>query len=346
MANVYFEYLKENRIPYDIIYLNRYHEKETTGAVNDYAIDFDTTSNFGKIKSYLSFQSKAASILRNNKYGFIIVWGELTAALLANILRTEYANRYCVNVRDLFVGLRSVLNLQLVRAIKKAAFVTVPSEKYLEELDSSYDNYLFIHSYNKKIMLETNEIALTQNNVKDQPINILFIGNIRFYNHLIRFIEQIKNDLRYVLTVAGSASEPIREYVEKNKILNVKVYGAFPTKDTAKYLSDADVIYNLYGTEDINLRYALSNKLYYAIALNLPILVYKNTYMFELSNRCGIGFAVDDYLDGSFANAFYEWYHNRNIEETKRKCDAMIQDAIRTQDNLIQQMNEIKYNLL
>ncbi len=348
MANIYFDYLKQNGIPYDVIYMNKYDEDENTGAEVNYPVSYKKKNKLQKLFGFFKFGKEASSILKKNKYGFVIVWSEYTAAFICRVLKKEYKQRYCVNVRDLNVGLRQVLNIPLNSAIKSSLFTTVSSEKYIPELTHNFDNYLFFHSYNQKVMDETlqsmaNSEKKPENNDK---IRILYIGYIRFYDHLIKFIEQIKNDPRYELTVAGSGSESIKSYIEKNGITNVVVHGKFPKEQTGEFLADADVIFNLYGTEDLNLKYALSNKLYYAVALGLPILVYKNTYVAELAEKCGIAFAVDDCLDGSFADKFYDWYTTRDFDEIKLKCNEFLKDAIRSQDELRSRMDEVKNQLL
>lgn len=347
MANIYFDYLQVNNIPYDVIYLNKYDEEESTGANENYPISYSKKNIFQKVLGYLKFGKEARKILKNNRYGFVIVWGEYTVAFICNVLRKIYPYQYCINVRDLNVGIRKVLDIPLNAAIKKARFVTVSSEKYISELTHNYSNYLFFHSYNQKIMDETLEASniIQTNNIDKKPIRILFIGNIRFYDHLKRFIEMIKNDERYILIIAGSGSEPIAKYIIDNSINNVIVYGAFPKEKTGDYLCNADVIYNLYGTEDINLRYALSNKLYYAVSKELPILVYKDTYMYEMAQKAGIAFPVDEYFDGDFADRFYTWYFNRDKFAIKQKCQRLIDSAIQSQNDLIDRLDEVKETL-
>jgi len=347
MANIYFEYLKENMIPYDVIYLNKYDEYEYTGAENNYPINYKKKNIMQKVLGHLKFGREASKILRQNEYGFVIVWGEYTASFISKTLIKDYSQRYCINVRDLNVGLRKILDLSLNKAIKSARFTTVSSEKYLDELTKDYNHYLFFHSYNQKIMDETlaaSKDSLNKNTIT--PIRILFIGNIRFYDHLERFINLIKNDNRFEMIVAGSGSEKIQTFVKEYDIKNVKTYGAFPKEKTGAFLCNADVIYNLYGIEDINLRYALSNKLYYAVSLRLPILVYKNTYMYEMADKCDIAFAVDDYVNGEFADAFYNWYVDRDTVTIERKCSELINSAIESQNMLRDEMNSVKNELL
>ncbi|MEN6462592.1 MAG: hypothetical protein ABFC94_14650 [Syntrophomonas sp.] len=312
--------------------MDKYHDIEMTGADNTYRYNYNGTTFRGKIMGYIGFARYARTILRNGKYDFIIVWGELTAVLNYRTLIAYYDEKYCVNIRDLFVKKRKILNYLLFRAIRKAEYVSVPSEKYIEKLPSNYDKYVFFHSYNDSFMKETVRKSFDHNKRK---IHILFIGNIRFYDHVFSFINMIKNDERYEFTVAGTGANPIAEYVHRNSIHNIKIIGKFPKEDTPYFLGQADVIYNVYGTNDENLRIALSNKLYYALFLHLPILVCKDTFMDEISSSCGIGYAVDMKEPKNFADNFYEWFFQLDRDDIRERCDKMIEFAKASQDLLL-----------
>ena len=118
MLNMYTTILNDKKIQYDIIYLDRFMENEITGAANTYRIEYKRTSKASIILGYIKYKKQAETILKKNKYDFIIVWGELCAAILANVLKKYYRNKYCVNVRDLFVNRRKVLNPRLFKAIR------------------------------------------------------------------------------------------------------------------------------------------------------------------------------------------------------------------------------------
>ena len=337
MLYMYTTRLQKNNIPYDIVYLDRYQKEEETGAKHVYRVEYERKNKLSIIKGYLRFKKTAQKVLRDCKYKFVIVWNETTASILSGFLKRKYKGRYCVNVRDLFVGKRKLLNAFLKRSILNSSFTTVSSRRYLEELPKGFSNYYFVHSINDRIIEETKQIKRSEN--KNGIITILYLGNIRFYSHLYSFIGQIENDNRYKMIVAGAGSEPVADFVNKNKIINVEVFGTFDKEKTGLFLSRADVIFNLYGTEDINLRFALSNKLYYAVFLKIPILVYKNTSMFDVSNRCGIGFAVDDINNNPFCDKFYNWYYKLDKQSISKKCDELIEEARQSQELLY---NELK----
>ena len=153
-------------------------------------------------------------------------------------------------------------------------------------------------------------------------------------------IEKIKNDSRYELIVAGGGSEPLMEKVKERGINNISITGKFPKEKTPDFLEQADVIYNLYGDEDINLRMALSNKLYYALYLHIPILVCKNTAMYRITNACGIGFAVEKGGQNQFADEFYDWYSSLDRQLVAQKCDELIAEAKESQVALIKKLLE------
>jgi len=331
MLYMYTSYLTEHKIPFDVFYLDKYHEEEETGAVNTIRVEYERNNKFDVIKGYLSFKKQAECFLIRGKYDFVIIWGELTASILSKVLTRKYKGKYCINVRDLFVRRRIVFYPLLNMAIKQSAFTTVSSEKYLEKLPKSFPHYLFVHSINDGIMKDVLLSKHDNSPRSGKAIRILFIGNIRFLDHLFWLINEVKNDDRYQVIVAGVGSEPVSEYILNNSINNVAVYGAFLKEKTSEFLSQADVIYNLYGTEDINLRYALSNKLYYAICLNIPILVYKNTYMYTISKKCGIGFAVDEKYNKPFKDQFFNWYSKLDKQMITRKCSELIDEARNSQ---------------
>ena len=338
MISVYTDYLLQHKdlYEYDFIYLDKFHEEEQTGASHNYRYEYDASSSFGKLKGYLGFIHYSSKILKSGHYDYVIVWGEITAALCYRALSKYYSGRFCINIRDLFVGRRAqLLNPLLFKAIHYASFVSVPTTEYYQELPKDYAHYIQFHSFNDSFMSQTRRKEYTG---KEEKIKILYIGNIRFFDYLWDLVEKIKNDSRYELIVAGGGSEPLMEKVKELGIENISITGKFPKEKTPYFLEQADVIYNLYGDEDINLRMALSNKLYYALYLHIPILVCKNTAMYRITSECGIGYAVEKGGQPHFTDEFYRWYTTINREEASRKCDELIEQAKESQVKLISEL--------
>ena len=341
MVSMYTGFFKENHIKFDMIYRDKFHTDEYTGAENNYRYEAGNKNVLMRAFGQLAFVRFAKKVMKSSDYDFVVVWGETAAAFLSGFLKKKYKGRYCVNVRDLLEGKKRFLRKKLYKAVRFSCFTTVSSPKYIDELPADFKEYYFVHSYNEKIAGETNEILKEKGKQSGGPLNILYIGSIRFYNHLYRFMDAIKNDSRFFLTVCGHGSEPVKIYAEEHGMNNISVIGMFPKEKTGEYLAQADIIYNLYGTESLNLRTALSNKLYYACCLKIPILVYRNTCMFEMSSECGIGFAADDYDQNQLADALFNWYNNIDGPETARKCEDLIGKAKASQEAIYAKLSEI-----
>ena len=341
MVSMYTEFFKENHIKYDMIYRDKFHTEEYTGAETDYRFEASRKNILTRAFGQVAFTRFAKKVMKKNDYDFVVVWGETAAALLSGLLKKKFSGRYCVNVRDLLEGRKRFLRKKLDVAVKSSSFTTVSSPKYIDTLPSGFKEYYFVHSYNEKIAGETDEILKNKSRKADGAINILYIGNIRFYDHLYRFMDSIKNDPRFHLSVCGHGSEPVKEYAEAHSIKNVSTVGMFPKEQTGEYLAQADIIYNLYGTESPNLRTALSNKLYYACCLHIPILVYRNTSMYEFSSRCGIGFAVDDHDREHLADALYNWYNKLDASSVDEKCSAFLEEAKASQKAVYRKLRTV-----
>jgi len=334
MSYIYTEYFEANGILYDIIYPDKYHEEEYSSASNIYRFEININSNkLLKIKEFYKYKKYAEELMIKNKYDFIVIWNEMTAFLFADFLKKNYLKKYCMNVRDIYGNRKILINYQLKKTITNAAFTTITSMKYIEYLPNDVE-YIMVHSINNKIM--KNIKLNNEKTCNNLPINILYIGNIRFYEHAYMLIDALGNDDRYIMSFVGVNSEIIGNYAKNKKIYNVVNIGRFPLEKTGEYLQNADIIYNLYGDNDVNLRTALSNKLYYSIWLHIPILVYKNTYIYTVANECGIAYGIEkNDFSTNLADNLYSWYINLNTRSIAKKCEKYKREALQSHLMLI-----------
>lgn len=318
MYSIYTNYFCEKGITFDLIYFDLFNGEDSSVANETYRFSIDRSSS--KIKrrvSYLSFLKFAKKIIIKNKYDSIIVWNEFTAVLFSNFLKKYYSKRYIVNIRDLFDERKrmqfTLLNNKLNHSIKFSLLTTIASPKYRDYLPKDFD-YVVIHSLNENF--EYGEHHIT----KTVPIRIMFIGKIRFLHKIKKFADLIGNDSRFKLIIAGYGSETMKEYSEKYN--NIELIGSFKNEKTIELLNYSDILYNLYGTEYSGLRTALSQKLYLAISMRMPILVFKGTYTCDVAKQCGIGFDFDDDRDYEKydVDELYNWYMSLDEKSIENKC--------------------------
>lgn len=316
----YLHYFKENNIEYDVIYIDKYFKPEKIEAKNIYRFELKIDrewNRFKKIRMYYKFRSYAKSILKKNKYDFVITWGTETAFLFSDYLIRNLKNKYVVNIRD-YARLDNKLKFKLMNElVKKSKFTTISSrgfEKFLPKF-----HYILMNSINYKIIDNcTRREGLMDIN---KPLRISFIGYVRFYDNDKKLLKSLSNDKRFIIQYFGIGSDVLRDFAITNNIENVEFLSSFDVEETGKLLEKADIINNLYGYNDMALDTAVSIKYHYALNLKLPIMVYKNTYMEEISK--GIAFVFDDNYE-DLGDRIYNWYHNIKFDEFNEICNKKI----------------------
>ena len=342
LVSTYQKYFKKNNISYDFLYPDKFHEEELSDANATYRFEVSSSNNpILKAFSFLGFVRYAKKIIRKNKYDLIIVWNEATAALFSRFLVKECSGRYIVVVLDLFNEKRKLLNekaltKKLNRAIDSSLLATVSSPGYTQYLSNNVQ-YLFVDNINSAILPEerTRQIDLSK------PITILYSGNISYPELAIKMINRFKNDARFFIKIIGSGAEDLRNYVLKNGIKNVEIRGRFLSKDTLKILDEGDIIYNVYDNKYHCEQTALSNKLYYAACLNVPILVSPETYMEKITHELGIGFTIDFDDPQDICDSLFKWIVNFNPQQSRERCKAFKERAFKSHLDLYNKLDEI-----
>lgn len=207
-------------------------------------------------------------------------------------------------------------------------------EKYLFKyankiiISSSGYKYFLPQNYNYIIAHNSPEISQNQININrhrtrkyNDKIRISCIGLIRFNEQNKKIIHKFANDERFTLNFFGKNAMSLQEFCEKNHYKHVNIIDQFPPEKTLEYYKETDIINNLYGNNSMLLDYALSNKLYYAAKLGLPILVCPNTYMEKVSVTKGFGFCFD-INSPNVCDDLYNYYININWNEFYKVCDA------------------------
>src|SRR5699024_3357369 len=90
--------------------------------------------------------------------------------------------------------------------------------------------------------------------------------------------------------------------------------------------SEADAINNIYGNKTLSVKYALSNKLYIAALLKIPIIVSSETYMEEVIRKYKLGFVLDIENKES-KDALNMYLENYDRNELINSCDEFLKDV-------------------
>lgn len=338
LLSLYTSYFEENDIEYDLIHADKYHIKEYSSAHKYFVYRFSYKQNCNKLVkliNFMRFKNYTIEILKSNNYDFIIVWNEITSLLFSGFLIKNFHGRYCLNIRDLFPQKFLLFTYyRLRKVIACSCFTTISSNgfrKYLPKL-----NYVMIHSYNRTLTKEWRPRKSLKN--CNETLVITFIGNIRFYDQCFMLINELKNNSKFVMNFYGTGVEPVQKFCKENGISNVYCLGGFDPKNTGSLLEGTDIMFNLFGSKGIQEKTLTSIRFYYALKLNIPILVYNDTHMGELARQTGNGIFIKE-IDNSIKDLISEQYHNIDFDEMKRQCDQYLEVVEKNNHDFIDRLD-------
>ncbi|TDM34396.1 hypothetical protein [Macrococcoides canis] len=312
----------------EVVFWNRKEiEEEIEGISKIY--EFKNSSK-GTIKNYIKFYLFLKKILKNNKYGKIILLHSPLNILLTKEL-LKFNKSYIIDIRDFTMEDNRIYSLIQSFNIKRSFATVISSEGYLEFLPNN--NYVICHnSFNGNIQ------ALNKPNLN--TIIITQVGVIRFLEKSKELINSLANNEKFLLKFIGSGANKIEI---KDKIKNVYVEDYFDSSETIKKYSDATLINNCYGSVDKNVKYALSNKLYIACTLKRPILVSNSTYLSQLVEENGLGLSIET-RDNRNAEKIENYICNLDWEKFYRNCDIFMQKVKRDDEkffNMLKRFEEL-----
>lgn len=337
LTNIYLcpyleKYISTIGCDYDIVYWNRHNIEEKTNAKKQYAFNYfmgENKSKISKLIGYIKFRAFSRRILQDSHYNGVIVLTTSAGILLKSILRKKYRNKYIVDIRDYTLE-KSLVFLKLEKAlIYNSAFSVISSMGYLKFLPE-YENYILTH--NNLDISESCLRRIRDRKDNERPIVISYIGLIRFNKQNKRIIDMFGDDERFIIRFIGKGALELKEYCKDNMAKNVEFIDWFPPEQTLDYYYETDLICNLYGNNTPLLDYALSNKLYYAAMLHIPILVSPDTFMAEISTNYGFGYVLPLEKESEKDN-LYSYYKNINWDDFTQKCEVFNRKV--TVDNIL-----------
>jgi hypothetical protein len=316
---------------YDIIYWDRHGIDENMGAKEVFPFRYEMDENQGKLKKisgYLKFRKYAIDIIKKKNYDGVILLQTSVGILLQKILTKKFSGKYIVDVRDYTMEKNKIFFSLVKNLINKSANTVISSKGYKSFLPE-YE-YTIVHN---DIKIDKDTIVRFEKRKRNKErVVISYIGLIRFNDQNKRIILKFKDDDRFLLRFIGKGANSLKKFCLDNNITNVELIDRFPPEKTLEYYYDTDIIYNLYGNNSPLLDYALSNKLYYAAKLRMPIIVCPDTYMEEVCTQFGFGF-VFKLQDMNACTDLFNYYQSINWSIFEQKCQRFIR--------LVEEENEV-----
>lgn len=280
---------------YDLIYWDRSGEDEAVPAAHVYRYEHAVAKG-GKLAwlwsllvGYLGFRRFAKRILKRGNYRAVVLLTGNSGVLLWDVLTKVYRGRYIIDIRDYFLE-----NIPLYRRIEEkvidgAALSIISSPAYVAFLGEH--DFTVMHNVQKFDRAEWERLR----GAKPQggPFVLASVGTAKNLEQDRAVIDYFANDERFEVRFVGRGYEALEEYCADRAVSNVRIHGEFASSETLGFYGDADAILSMYGAEMTHVRYQLTNKLYYAAQLGLPIVVSPGTYMAEVVGEYDLGLPLD-----------------------------------------------------
>ncbi|MDD3654250.1 MAG: glycosyltransferase [Desulfotomaculaceae bacterium] len=161
----------------------------------------------------------------------------------------------------------------------------------------------------------------------DEDLTIGLIGSLRYFEQVSMLIEAVKALKGVKILIAGAGPDYQKVYARVLGLESVEFYGPYDyERDIVQLYSRVDCLYSVYNADLLNVRYALPNRLYEAIACSLPIIVAAGTRLSSFVDLYQIGFSVSHKDAGQLIKLLAELKAKRVMLEEKSKNCSLIRE--------------------
>lgn len=332
-VNTYADFCRDNGIEYEVIYPDRGNIAENVSGVEK-AVFWDSSK--GKLYNFLHFRKAAIRELKKSKSDFVIVLTTMPAILLSGYLIRNYKGKYLVDVRDYTYENFKPYYAVEKRVMKYAAMRVISSPGFKKFLPP--ENYTLCHNMNP----EYANPGDAKFEKKEDEIIIGYVGTIAYKNQCLNLIKLVEKDERFRFYFYGDegSDRRISEYLEKNPSDRIKTFGAYKPDEKVAIMKNVDILFNVYGFGNNLVDYALSNKLYDAFYMNIPLLTSPNTSMSEEASDFSydIDFSKTENLDG-----LYNWYQSIDAGAFKDYSVKYLKSVTETQNVFCKRLKDFLF---
>lgn len=225
---------------------------------------------------------------------------------------------HCHDLDTLIVGL-------LIKSIKKAFLIFDAREYYpsyvrttmpeiiwrivrvlYEVLPRKSDGVIIVNDYFKMFFNGCKRIVTVMNSPlspmihkvkkKRSPFRVIYYGGLSRDRGVIRLIASVADLLGTELAIAGEGELKENVIALSKKYANVDYLGWITEEEISSLVSSSDLIPILYDPKKINHILASPNKLFLAMAMGKPVIVYEGTIMERIikNEKCGISISYDN----------------------------------------------------
>ncbi|MBQ8829964.1 MAG: hypothetical protein IJ017_00010 [Oscillospiraceae bacterium] len=291
-----------------------------------YVMD-DDIPKLQKIRGFFEYRKYAQTLLKREKFDFIIIMHSLPGVLMSGYLTRNYHGKYIFDYRD-FTYENFVPYKRVIHKLALAAHsVFISSEGFRTVLPSEC-NIKISHNIVPDAMQRRKNFEYRA----DKPLRVAFWGYIRHEQLNRTIIAKLSNDERFELHFYGREQDialSLKKYAVESGAKNVVFHGAYDPGEQDVFAEETDMIHNIYSnTEAPSQVFAVTNKFYDGLVYRLPQICMSGSFMGQLvSDEC-LGIVCDPQAP-SFNDELWDYYHSFDSNEFCKSCDRVLEKVLR-----------------
>lgn len=323
----YTDAMDREKIPYEIVHWNRSGMKMPEDEKNHtFFVPVERYGKlFGKILPFLRFRRYAKRIIREKKYDKLIILTTQTAVLLPDVILGRYRKKYFFDYRDTSYEYLGWYRRLVNRVILNAGCTAISSPGFREYLT---DQCELVQAHNFQEENYQNRTTVGKKNTSGKIV-MGYIGYLREYEYLKRFVRAFGSDSRFEFRIHGSGDclDALSEYTKAYP--NVRVFGAYDEKDKMSIVDSFDMICYNYPKSFVNYP-AVANKFYDGLIRKKPMFGNRLTYSGMMIERDGLGISLlED--EQNITDRIYEYYQSFDEDVFSESCERVL-DAVIAED--------------
>ena len=348
-AKFYLEQLiDKKRVEVHMLYWNR-DLKDESKEYNIIYHEFrmfqpNSQKKIGKFFKFYEYKKFSETIIKNEKFDFLIFLHTFPAVLLYYTAVKLYKNHYIFDYRDITYEKFLPFRKRIYNLSKDSYLTFVSSPNYVRFMACQDTKVLLSHNLLEDSLSyrEVRRKCLRDRNV----LRIAFWGFVRGITVNLQLIDALGNDKRFELHYYGNlelVEKEITEFISKKNINNVYLHGPYEPKDRYDFASRTDIIHNIYEP-DGNMENAIGNKFYDGVIFYLPQLCLEGSLMGKICKEKRIGLNCN-FEEKNLADKIYDYYYSIEWKDFEKNCDQMLNDIkkeVQIGREKIQEVCEIK----
>lgn len=343
-AEYYKEMLKEQGMPYDILYFERYMDQYDRMDNEIVYSKYCPTggSKAKKIGTMLEYMMFVRKTIRKGGYSSLIVLTTVPAVLIADILLRKNKGRYIIDIRD-YTHEENPLYYNVVKRVIEGAHSVVLSSAAFKQFLPESNKYVVVHN------VANNYVQREVSSIKGKDFyTIGFVGSIRYFPENSELIRQIQDRECYRLDYYGTTTQgcDFEGFCKSINAQRVTFHGKYENAEKNKIYENIDIINAIYGVAGLETTTAIPNRFYDAAIYKCPIIVSKGTYLETIVKKYHIGIAVDihnenvpDAID-QYLKTFDEKIFIQGCNELLKQVSADMQHYRKNVKNFIRQIGD------